>query len=195
MIQEKRRVGLVISWLLTDKLDLYSQRDNKNVSSGCLHVCNNNVYNSEQWMVNIVHENEQYYFCHVMCLNNFKALNMKEAKITKIALSQIRTHAAQFEGKDWSTMLRWLILTARSLWCHGPTSAWLISMVSTRANIVCTYIQIWLTPILIQIEMTIEFQFKLEEIKFCASGIRTADLLRLQLKFWNVGWLLFLSTY
>ena len=24
------------------------------VSTGCLHVCKNNVYNSEQWVVNIV---------------------------------------------------------------------------------------------------------------------------------------------
>ena len=39
--------------------------------------------------------------------------------------------------------------------------------------------------------MTIEFKFKVEEINFCASGTRTPDLLRMQLMFWNVGWLLF----
>ena len=47
---------LVVSRLLTSKLGIKSQRGNKKVSTGCLHVCTNNVYNSEQWVVNIVHE-------------------------------------------------------------------------------------------------------------------------------------------
>ena len=47
---------LVVSRLLISKLGISSQRGNKNVSTGCLHVCKNNVYNSEQWVVNIVHQ-------------------------------------------------------------------------------------------------------------------------------------------
>ena len=40
---------LVVSRLLTSKLGIQSQRGNKK-------VCKNNVYNSEQWVVNIVDE-------------------------------------------------------------------------------------------------------------------------------------------
>ena len=29
----------------------------------------------------------------------------------------------RFEGKDWSTVLSGLIITARSLWCHAPTTS------------------------------------------------------------------------
>ena len=47
---------LVVSRLLTSKLGIQRQRGNKKVSTSCLHVCKNNVYNSEQWVVNIVHE-------------------------------------------------------------------------------------------------------------------------------------------